>query len=171
MICPPTSLWGLAIKPGPNAAPEEIDAIRVPLNDGVIARIRFLRWNLADFESDVSAAKDPTAWFLTLVAEAQNGCVHLWQADSVFYTGGASVSAVDASDVKLQPSPNWHRRSDLSWPVTLDGPLAFSGQFQSLEHVGYVFGSIRTNTVAILLFVRGEQDVQDHYNEEEKRMR
>jgi hypothetical protein len=166
-VAPPTNLWGMPLNIRQDASPFEIEAVGVALLGGIVARIRFLRWDLRDFEPATGQLEARDGWVLTLTVEAGTAGLHLWQGDGVFYTaGGRPVQHVDAATSGSVDGPQWHSRSNRFWPMAGYAPLPFRGQFRSTAYLGYVFGELADESVAVSLCSPGEQDVEDHYETE-----
>ena len=167
-VTPPTSVWGLSVVARKAAAPTEFDSIAVRLCEDQLARIRFLRWELHDFElPDSQLDPDGNGWVLTLVVDVADSTVHLWQGDGVFYaTEGRSLRHVSAPESVGIAHPRWHRKSERAWPIVNSKPLPFRGQFRTAEYAGYVFGEVENSTLSVLLHQAGEQDIEDHYASE-----
>ena len=168
-VTPPTNLWNLSVVAREAATPTEIDSVALRLREGQLARIRFLRWKLCDFElPDSRLDPDGTAWVLTLVVDAADSTVHLWQGDGIFYTQeGRRLRHVEAQENDGGACPRWHKKSERMWPVVDSIRLLFRGQFRTAEYVGYVFGEVENSTMSVLLHRVGEQDVEHHYASEE----
>jgi hypothetical protein len=169
LITPPSSVWGLSVSPLKGAAPTELDSVAVRLLEGQLARIRFLRWQLRDFELPNNRLNpDGNGWVLTLVIEVASSTVHLWQGDGVFYAPeGRPLRYIDAPEHGGPTHPRWHKKSGNLWPVLNSTRLPFRGQFRAAEYIGYVFGDVENSTLSVSLHQSGEQDVEDHYTSEE----
>jgi hypothetical protein len=143
--------------------------VRLLLPSGDAASVTVVRWDLAAF--DVKGLQIQHGHFVTLQWRSPGQELTLAQHSTTFYTSrdDPRVHALTAAEVRgAGAKPQWHRRSDRWWPCIGEKPLPFLTQYETVDHVGYVFGSLSSDElVAVFLDPRTGQDVEDHYDDEE----
>jgi hypothetical protein len=173
MYTPPTTLCGTtAIVARPGAAPVVLGTASVGLSGGRTARLEELKWALKDFavedpELDEVLADGSVHTFMLYLSSAQ---LHLVQQGSSFWT-----SCLLDVEPRQPPSagpggttPLWRKRSERRWPYVAGNPVPFVAQ----AHLGgadvYLF-EMESGAVLLHRVARFEQDVENHYDEEERR--
>lgn len=173
MIQPPTTIGGaVTLKAKPGVSPTLAASSHFTTAAGDEALLRMLRWKFSDFSvMGIPESEDTRNWTLrTFEFVLGEEALHLVQHDSSFWSS-APMAATAGRPPRHAPGaarPQWQRRSQRYWPCVNGRAVPFIAQTFLDGSDVYVF---RTEQAEVLLHAveRHEQDVEDHYGEEERR--
>jgi hypothetical protein len=170
MYSPPETVCGFPARyNGPPEAAVEASGY-ILLAGGARAPTTFLRWDLADFAVDEPGGWMSDGWLRTILVVLDNHQWHLSQGNSSFWSSRPDLRIESISNSQRRhPShgPHWQRRSDRYWPQIDRSFLPFLGQGSLARHDLYLFGDLTAKLLAAHLVDRSEQNVEDHYDQEQ----
>lgn len=144
----------------------------VGLSGGRTARLEELEWALDNF-----AIEDPELANVlrggsvhTFMLDLSSAQLHLVQYGTSFWTSCLlDVEARQPPSARPgDPQPLWRKRSERLWPFVAAIPVPFVSQ-ANLGGVDVYLFQTENGAVILHRVARFEQDVEDHYNEEERR--